>query len=97
MGVVIDTRIKKAVTFHDVLHGFHIGRGMGTSIMELKLAQDLASVDQDPIFLVFLDLRKSYDNLYHGYLLQTLDGYGVGTNIQVILVEFWSRQEVVTR
>ena len=58
MWAVIDTRIKKAVTFHDVLHGFHIGRGMGTSIMELNIAQDLASVDQDPIFLVFLDLQK---------------------------------------
>ena len=71
MGAVIDTRIKKAVTFHDVLHGFHIGRGMGTSIMELNIAQDLASVDQDPIFLVFLDLRKAYDNLDRGRLLQS--------------------------
>ena len=31
------------------------------AIMELKLAQELASIDQDPIFLLFLDLRKAYD------------------------------------
>ena len=56
---IIGTCIKKVMTFHDVLHVFCIGRGMGTSIVELKRAQELASVDQDPIFLVFLDLRKS--------------------------------------
>ena len=29
--------------------------------MELKLAQELSSVDHDPLFLVFLDLWKAYD------------------------------------
>ena len=36
---VIDTRIKAVVQFHDVLHGFHAWRGMGTTIIELKLSQ----------------------------------------------------------
>ena len=45
---VIDTCIKAAVQFHDVLHGFHAGRREGTAIMELKLAQDLESLYQDP-------------------------------------------------
>ena len=31
--------------------------------MELKLAQDLSRVYQDPLFLVFLDLRKAYDTV----------------------------------
>ena len=39
--VVIDTYIKIVVNFHDVLHGFFTGRGSGTSIMEIKLAQEL--------------------------------------------------------
>ena len=42
--------------------------------MELKLAQELASVNQDPILLVSLDLGKAYDNLDRGRLLQTLEG-----------------------
>ena len=46
---------------HDVLHGFRAGRGMGTAILDLKLAQDISIIDQDPLFLVFLDLRKAYD------------------------------------
>ena len=45
---------------------------MGTAIMELKLVQELASVNHDPIFLVFLDLQKAYDNLNRGRLIQTL-------------------------
>ena len=56
---VIDTCIKTVVQFHDVLHRFCAERGTGTIIMELKLAQELVSVDQDPLFLVFLDLRKA--------------------------------------
>ena len=39
---VIDTRIKKVVQFHYVLHGFHTGRAEGTAIMEIKLAHELA-------------------------------------------------------
>ena len=51
---VIDTRIKTVQQFHDVLHGLHTGRGSGTPILELKLAQELASVDQHPSSLYSL-------------------------------------------
>ena len=44
-------------------------------IMELKLAQDLASIYQEPLFLVFLDLRKAYDIVNRERLLITLEGY----------------------
>ena len=45
------------------MNRFCAGKGAGTAILELKLAQELASVDQDPLLLVLLDLRKAYDNL----------------------------------
>ena len=79
METIIDTRTKKAVTFHDILRGFFAGRGMGTVILEIKFAQDLASVDQEPLLLVLLDLRKVYDNLERGRLLKTLEIYGAGS------------------
>ena len=44
-------------------------------ILELKLVQELASVDQDPLFLEFIDLQKAYSTVYHGSLLKTLEGY----------------------
>ena len=94
--VVINTWIKSAAEFHDVLNGFRAGRGRGTAIMELKLDQELASVDQDPFFLVFLDPRKAYDNLDQGRLLKTIEGYGEGSKLWSLLAYFWSIQEVVT-
>ena len=33
---------------------------MGTKIMELQLAQEPDSMEQNPLFLAFLDLHKAY-------------------------------------
>ena len=59
VGAVIDTRIKTVVQFFYILHEFQAGRGAGTSIMNLKLTQELESVEQYPLSMVFLDLRKA--------------------------------------
>ena len=53
---LINTCLCASLHIHDALHRFRSGRGTGTSITELKIAQDLSSIDQDPLFLVFLDL-----------------------------------------
>ena len=42
--------------------------------MELKLAQEMESVDQDLLFLVFMDLIKAYDKLERVCILETLEG-----------------------
>ena len=54
---------------HSVLHGFRAGGEIGAAIMELNFYQELASIDQDPLFLLFLDLRKSYDTVDQERLL----------------------------
>ena len=61
---LIDTCLQTSLQFHDVLHGFRSGRREVTVIMELKLTQDLSGIYQDPLFLVFLNLRKAYDIVY---------------------------------
>ena len=58
---IIDTWINTVVKFYDVLHGFSSNRGMGVAIMDHNMAQDLASIDQDSLFPVLLDLYKAYD------------------------------------
>ena len=78
MEAIIEIRLRTSVRLHNFLHGFRAGRGMGTPILDLKLAQELDSVDQGPLYLVFLDLQKSYNTVYRGYLLTTLEGYGSG-------------------
>ena len=65
--------------------------------MELKLAQDLTSIYQDPLLLVLLDLRKAYDTVDRERLLITLEGYGTGPCPCGLLETFWDRHQVVPR
>ncbi len=46
---------------HEALHGCRSGRGIGTAILEAKLAQQLAHLEQEPFYVVFLDLKKVFD------------------------------------
>ena len=71
MEDIIDTHINKAVNFNDVLHRFCVGRVTGTDIMELNLSHELTNVDQEPLLLVYIDLRKAYNNLDCGRILKT--------------------------
>ena len=65
--------------------------------MELNLAQELESIDQDPLFLVFLGLSNAYDNVEQDRLLITLEGYGSDPRMCGILETFWDCQKVVPR
>ena len=70
---------------------------MGGAIIKLDLSQDLASIDQDPLFLVLLDLRNAYDAVYQERLFVTLEGYGAVPSMCGMLETFWDRQQVVPR
>ena len=54
---IIDTSLRVSARLHNVLHGFRAGRVTGTATLELKMSQELASMYQDTLFLVFLDLK----------------------------------------
>ena len=54
LEVVIDTRIKTEAQYHKVLCRFCAGKGTGTATMELKLTQELASMEQDPYYWCYL-------------------------------------------
>ena len=70
---------------------------MGTEAIELKISQELSSVNQEPLFLVFLNLKKAYDTVDHGRLIRTLEGYEAGPQMCKLLATFWDHQEVVIR
>ena len=78
---IIDTRLQASIQFQDVLHKFCSGRGKGTATMDIKLTQELASFNQDPLFLVFLNMRKAYNTVDHVRLIRTLEGYGEGPHM----------------
>ena len=61
--MVVDFRLKKSVVLHDALHGFRTRRGTVTETLEANLAQKLAEITHEPLFQVFIDVRKAYDYL----------------------------------
>ena len=42
---IVDTRIKMVARFHNFLSGFCASKGMGMSIVEIKMVQELTSID----------------------------------------------------
>ncbi len=69
------------IEFHPSLHGGLPKRGMGMATIEAKLVQQLAWMEQEPLYQVFVDLRKAYDHLYQEQCLKIMTGYGVGPKL----------------
>jgi hypothetical protein len=63
--------------------------------MEVKLQQQLAWVDQEPLYQIYLDLRKAYDALDRGRCLEILAGYGVRPNLLRLQKKFWDNAKMV--
>ncbi len=74
---------------HDSLHKCLALRGTGTGIIETKLAQQLAHLEQTPFFGVFIDLRKAFDAMDRGRCLEILVLHGVGPKMLRLIRNFW--------
>ena len=68
---VMERRLQK-LELHKSLHGGLKGKGTGTAIMEMKLAQGLAQLKQMPMGAIFVDLRKAFDAMDRERLLGIL-------------------------
>ena len=68
-----------SITFHDFLHIFRAGSGTGTTTLETKLLQQLVSLREEVLYMIFLELHKAYDALDRSRCLEILEGYGVVT------------------
>ena len=60
---IINRRLFSSIRFHDVLHGFHAGRGKGNATLEANILQQLISMKDIVLRAIFLYLRKVYDAL----------------------------------
>ena len=79
LKIIVDNRLQ-VIEFHDCLHGFVKGRGCGTAGLEAKLVQQLTYLEQHPLFVIFIDLKKAYDAMDRERCREILVGNGVGTN-----------------
>ena len=85
------------MALHDSLHGFREKRGCGTGIMEAKLTQQLATVEQCPLYGIFLDLRKAYDAMDRSRCLLILKDCGVGFKTLRLIQRFWDGSVLVCK
>ena len=91
---VMDNRLK-VLDYHDCLHGFLAGRGTGTATTEVKLAQQLAYIEQVPLYGVFIDLRKAYDAMDRGRCLKILTAHGMGPKMLKVIGFVWDHAVLV--
>jgi hypothetical protein len=78
-----------ALLLHEALHGCRNERGTGTMILEAKLAQQLAHLEQEPFYGVFLNLKKAFNAMDRERCLLILEGYGTGLNMVRLICNFW--------
>ena len=94
--ILIDyRRLTTAITYHDALHGFRAGRGTGTATLEANLLQQLATMREEVLYVIFLDLTKAYDALDRSRILEILEGYGVGPRARQLLRAYWGKSMMV--
>jgi len=93
---VIDKRLN-AFDLHESLHGCRDRRGTGTAVIEAKLAQQLAHLEQVPFYGVFLDLKKAFDAMDRERCILILEGYGAGPRMIRLIKNFWSNATMVCR
>ena len=77
--VILNERFTASITFHNVLHGFRVGRCTGTPSLEDKLIHQLVSMREEVVSAIFLDLHKSYIALDRDRCLEILEGKQSGT------------------
>ena len=85
------------ITFDDAVHGFRPGRGTGTAILEAKLLAQLQMRSDEPLYMVFMDLKKAYDTLDRTQALRILKEYGVGERLLRIISTIWANDTMVPR
>ena len=97
MAVVINRRFTASITFHEVLHSFWVGCITGTATLDAKLLQQLVSMREEVLYVIFLDLHKAYGALDRDRCLEILEGYRLGPWDLRILQDYWCILQMVAR
>ena len=62
--LILNCPFPPSITYHDSLHGFRSVCSTGTSTLEVKMIQKVATMREVVPHAIFLDLHKSYNSLY---------------------------------
>ena len=69
---ILNFWLTSSIAFHDFLHRFRAGSGTVTVNFKAKLLQQLAALREEVLYVIFLDLQKSYDALDRSICLEIL-------------------------
>ena len=97
VAAILNRRLTASITFHNFLHGFRTCHGTGTTTLEAKLLQQLESLREEVLYVIFLDLHKAYDAMDRSRCLEILEGYGVGPRARRLLQTYWRRLMMLMR
>ena len=86
---IMDKRLN-VIDLHESLHRCLDRRGTGTAVIEAKLAQHLAHLEQVPFYGLFLDLKKAFNAMDWERCVMILEGYGTGPNMIRLIRNFWA-------
>ena len=85
------------MTLNDALYEFRLGRGTGTDTLEAKLVQQLVGIAHEPLFQVFLDVRKVYKSMDRVRCTEIMRGYGMVQNMARLIAHHYSNQHFVPK
>jgi hypothetical protein len=85
---VIDHRLD-AIKLHDSFHGCRSKCRTGTTIIKVKLAQQLSYLKLKPFYGVFLDHWKAFDAMERDRSIMLLEGYGAGPRMIRLIRGYW--------
>ena len=65
--------------------------------METNLEKQHVRIFHEPLFQVFIDVRKAYDSVGRGICMEIIRGCGMGPKLQGLLQRYWDRKKVVPK
>ena len=71
-ATVVNCWLRQGIILHYALYGLRGGQGTGTATLDSKLSQQLAVLAHNPLFQLFLDIRKAYDSLDRDICLEVV-------------------------
>jgi hypothetical protein len=61
--MIIHQRLLTTIKLHNSVNGFRTNCGTGTATMNVKLLMQKAKIQSNPLYMIFLVIKKAYNSL----------------------------------